>query len=262
MSLLNIIIIRVILGHHFAFGPSLLNVQDTQHTLEVQNQRGGGILFEAIMEGEYSVDSFLFIGATLLSFLLLKDLDKSQGWFHSKGLVRMALFYVNRYLRITVPYILVMAFYIGVTPLIVSGDMGSAHLAQVEADSCRDDMWKHLLYINTFLQTSCMGQTWYLSCDMIMFLFSPLFIYSFWRGQRGGWQKVFGLIWWAVALLASISFSVWYVQVRTPLYSTRLPSPFMDQSRLLWRQTKGTLPLHIKSFYNVTEVGLLCLIWK
>ena len=68
----------MILGHHFAFGPSLLNVKDNQHTLEVQNQHGGGILFEAIMAGEYSVDSFLFIGATLLSFLLLKDLDKSQ----------------------------------------------------------------------------------------------------------------------------------------------------------------------------------------
>ena len=130
-SLLKLTIIRVILGHHFAFGPSLLNVLDTQHILEVQNQHGAGILFEAIMEGEYSVDSFLFIGATLLSFLLLKDLDKSQGWFHTKGLVRMVLFYVNRYLRITIPYILVMAFYIGLTPLLVSGNMDTAHLAQV-----------------------------------------------------------------------------------------------------------------------------------
>ena len=213
--MLNIPIVRVILGHHFAFGPSLLNVKDNQRTLEIQNQRGGGILFEAVMQGEYSVDTFLFIGATLLSFLLLKDLDKSQGWFHSKGLVRMALFYLNRYLRITIPYILVMTCYIGVTPLIVSGNMDSAHLAQVEADSCRDDMWKHLLYINTFLPTSCMGQTWYLSCDMILFIFSPLFIYSFWRGKFGLCQKVSGLVWWAVALLASISFSVWYVQVFT-----------------------------------------------
>ena len=204
---------RVILGHHFAFGPPLLNVMDTQYTLEVMNQRGGGFLFEAVMEGEYSVDSFLFIGATLLSFLLLKDLDKSQGWFHSKGLVRMGLFYLNRYLRITIPYILVMAVYIGITPLIVSGNMDTAHLAQVEAASCRDDMWKHLLYINTFLQTSCMGQTWYLSCDMIMFIFSPLFIYSFWRGKFGTWQKVAGLVWWFLALLGSISFSVWYIKV-------------------------------------------------
>ena len=42
----------------------------------------------------------------------------------------MALFYVNRYLRITIPYILVMTFYIGVTPLIVSGNMDTSNLAQ------------------------------------------------------------------------------------------------------------------------------------
>ena len=96
-----------------------------------------------------------------------------------------------------------------------SANESGEHLAQMEAASCRDDMWKHLLYINTFLPTQCMGQTWYLSCDMILFIFSPLFIYSFWRGKFGIWQKVAGLAWWAVGLLASISFSVWYVQVCT-----------------------------------------------
>ena len=207
--LLNIPIVRVILGHHFAFGPSLLNVKDNQHTLEVQNQRGGGLLFEAVMQGEYSVDTFLFIGATLLSFLLLKDLDKSQGWFHSKGLVRMALFYLNRYLRITIPYILVMTFYIGVTPLIVSGNMDTAHLAQVEAASCRDDMWKHLLYINTFLPTSCMGQTWYLSCDMMLFIVSPLLIYPLWLGKYGRGWKVAAILWWSFLLTASCLFAYW-----------------------------------------------------
>ena len=34
------------------------------------------------MQGEFSVDSFFFIGATLLSYLLLKDLDKTNGWFN------------------------------------------------------------------------------------------------------------------------------------------------------------------------------------
>ena len=93
-------------------------------------------------------------------------------------------------------------------------------------------MWKHLLYINTFLPTSCLGQTWYLSCDMILFIFSPLFIYSFWRGKFGVCQKVAGLLWWAVALLASISFSVWYVQVCehwTPLCKTR-------QNKITWKE--------------------------
>ena len=84
------------------------------------------------------MDSFLFIGATLLSFLLLKDLDKSNGWFSSgAGIVRMILFYVNRYLRITIPYALAMAVYIGVFPLVLRDNMDAGHLAWSEAENCK-----------------------------------------------------------------------------------------------------------------------------
>ena len=127
----------------------------------------------------------------------------------------MVLFYMNRYLRITIPYLLTLLFYIGITPLIVTtstSTIDAAHMAWEEADSCKVDIWKHLLYINIFLPTACMGQTWYLSCEMIMFFFSPLFIYSFWRGKFGTWQKVMGLMWWGLTLAASLSFSLWYVQ--------------------------------------------------
>jgi hypothetical protein len=34
-----------------------------------------------------------------------------------------------------------------------------------------------------------MGETWYLACDMQMFILSPLFIYPLWR-----WRKI-GLSW-------------------------------------------------------------------
>ena len=95
----------------------------------------GGILFEAVAQGEYSVDTFLFIGATLLSYLLLKDLDKTNGWFSSgAGLVRMVLFYINRYLRITIPYALAMAVFIGVIPLVLRDNMAAGHLAYFEAE--------------------------------------------------------------------------------------------------------------------------------
>ena len=139
----------VILGHHFAFGPGLLHLQNNQQVMDIQSNHGGGILFEAVAEGEYSVDSFLFIGATLLSYLLLKDLDKSNGWFSSAaGIVRMILFYVNRYLRITIPYALVMAVFIGVIPLILKDNMHAGHLAYSEAEDCKRYMGYHMAYIN------------------------------------------------------------------------------------------------------------------
>ena len=127
----------MILGHHFLFGQSTLHARNKAYISNVQGQHGGGLLFEAVMQGEYSVDSFLFIGATLLSYLLLKDLDKTNGWFSSPaGLVRMVLFYINRYLRITIPYVLAIAVYIGVFPLVLHDYMDAGHLAYYEAKEC------------------------------------------------------------------------------------------------------------------------------
>ena len=75
----------------------------------------------------------MFIGATLVSYLLLKDLDKSNGWFHVKGGVRMFLFYLNRYLRLSIPYALAIGVYVGVIPLLLAGGpIASSNLAFVE----------------------------------------------------------------------------------------------------------------------------------
>ena len=82
------------------------------------------------------MDSFLFIGATLVSYLLLKDLDKSNGWFHGKGGVRMFLFYLNRSLRLSIPFALAIGVYVGVIPLLLAGGpIASSNLAWVEVNT-------------------------------------------------------------------------------------------------------------------------------
>jgi peptidoglycan/LPS O-acetylase OafA/YrhL len=53
-----------------------------------------------------------------------------------------------------------------------------------------------------------MGETWYLACDMQMFILSPLFIYPLWR-----WRKI-GLSWAIFNILGLIAgtiaiFIVW-----------------------------------------------------
>ena len=68
----EVLIARVILGHHFTFADSALHVQNVDYVAQVRSKHVGGLLFEAVAQGEYSVDTFLFIGATLLSYLLLK----------------------------------------------------------------------------------------------------------------------------------------------------------------------------------------------
>ena len=194
---------------------SVLHVKNVEYVNQVKYTHAGGLLFEAVMQGEYSVDTFLFIGATLLSFLLLKDLDKSNGWFSSgAGFVRMILFYVNRYLRITIPYALAVSVTIGVMPLVFSDYMDAGRLAYTEAENCKKSMGYHMAYINIWpdygFNEPCMGQTWYLSCDMLLFIVSPLLIYPLWKGKSATLWKVFSILWWTFIFLSSCTFAYWY----------------------------------------------------
>ena len=52
-----------------------------------------------------------------------------------------------------------------------------------QADSCKKYWYRHLTYSNIFGLNfdACIGQTWYLSCEMILFALSPLVIYPLWR---------------------------------------------------------------------------------
>merc|ERR1719225_2019385 len=102
----------VILAHNFGFGSYWLHVRNKEYVTMLSSHQGP-LALEGILAGEFSVDTFLFIGATLLSYLLLKDLDKTNGWFNASGPLRIALFYLNRYLRLTIPYGLAILVFAG-----------------------------------------------------------------------------------------------------------------------------------------------------
>ena len=201
----------VILCHHFVFGAYLLTYRNKAYINKILSNEVGGQALEAIKEGEFSVDSFLFIGATLLSFLLLKDLDKSNGWFHRKGFARMILFYLNRYLRISVPYALAILVYIGLLPVMLTNPMRVHSMTIAEAGCCKEYWWRKLTYSSIFgVDDCCIQQTWYLSLDMILFCLSPLIVYPLWRTKFGFFNKLVGISWWCVAMLTSISATGWY----------------------------------------------------
>ena len=169
---------------------------------------------------DYSVDTFIFIGAVLLSYLLLKDLDKSNGWFHPKGVVRMIFFYLNRYLRLSIPYGLVIMIFAGIVPLIVTEPMSARTSAYNEGEECRKFWWRHLLYINTWKfvpenesrarTDGCLGQTWYLAFDMEWFLVAPLVVYPLWRSKFGRFKTHVGIMWWTALFAGFFSVMVMF----------------------------------------------------
>ena len=198
----------VILCHNFMNGNSVLHARNKEYTISISSSsEDNSLAFEPIKNGQFSVDTFLFIGATLLSYLLLKDLDKSNGWFHSKGLIRMFLFYVNRYLRITIPLALAIAVLVGVMPLTMTDSMGASVATNYEAYWCKNNWYRNLLYYNIWpryngeMDMGCMGHTWYLAFDMEWFLISPLVAYPLWLTKFGKGHKFLGILWWSVIFL-------------------------------------------------------------
>jgi len=142
----------------------------------------------AIWNADSSVDTFFLIGAILLSYLTLKQLDKKK-----KGFQTWTMFYVHRYLRLSGVYAMIIFLHATLLkPLLNYGPQG--HLLDYESDACREDWWINLLYLanfnirskEEFYGPSCMGVTWYLMVDMQLFIFTPLIIYPLWRWPKAG----------------------------------------------------------------------------
>ena len=72
--------------------------------------------------------------------------------------------------------------------------------------------WRHLTYSQIFgaWDDACIGQTWYLSFDMIWFCLSPLIVYPLWQTKHGLMHKILGIGWWCFLMVLSISASTWY----------------------------------------------------
>ena len=142
----------------------------------------------AIWDADNSVDTFFLIGAILLSYLTLKELDKKKG-----GLQMWAMFYIHRYLRLSGLYAMVIFLHATLLKhLLAYGPQGYAldHWFQ----GCSDDWWISLLYLNNFnirgvdefYGPGCLGHSWYLSVDMQLFIFSPIIIYLLWKYPKFG----------------------------------------------------------------------------
>jgi len=78
----------------------------------------------------------------------------------------------------------------------------------LQVQVCKDNWWRNLLYINNFIDgpgyldtdAMCLGQTWYLSTEMQMFLFTPLLLLPmYWVEQ---WK---GIVW---SLLPGVTFVI------------------------------------------------------
>ena len=118
----------------------------------------GNILFYVLYSPiAVSVDSFFFIGSTLLSYLNMLQLEKYRGgnskfWFK---------FYVHRYIRQTGVYATCIGLTASLLKFLATGP--SSFIVTNQVNYCKEGWWRSLLYISNFdkMPEVCFTHAWY-----------------------------------------------------------------------------------------------------
>ena len=188
----------VIIGHTYflilSTPPYLANNAVIVNFLESYGMR-------TIFNATPSVDSFFLIGAVLLSYLTLQQLEKQNG-----GSVKFwVMFYVHRYIRLTGVYAVAIAIHATILRHLTTNQ---SQIFEGVRYTCKDDWWTNILYINNFKEflntNDCMGHTWYMANDMQMFLVSPFFIYAMYK------VPLIGVTFTSLVVIASTSYRAWW----------------------------------------------------
>ncbi|GLV32860.1 uncharacterized protein CBL_00433 [Carabus blaptoides fortunei] len=168
-------IIWVVLGHrylHTMYVP-IVNGLDVFNWLQT-------IPSTIVIGGTVSVDSFFTVSGLLVSYLFFKTISED-------GSVNIILFYMHRYLRVTPVLGAVALIYATLTELIGSGPIWNSTVHSLK-DPCVEYWWSCLLHIQNYINPSkvCVLQTWYLTCDMQYYFFSPLVLFPMWKWPHFG----------------------------------------------------------------------------
>ncbi|GBM99423.1 Nose resistant to fluoxetine protein 6 [Araneus ventricosus] len=165
----------VIVCHSYAFG--FLVVRNLTETIDYVDHWQ----FQVILNGFYSVDSFFLLSGFLVAYIFFQQVHKNDGkmpWIY---------FYIHRYIRLTPVYMVVVAFWTTIYPILTSGPLS---LDDNIDHNCEVSWWWNLLYINNFQSSldQCMGWSWYLANDMQFYIISPLLLVTLWRWPKVGYS--------------------------------------------------------------------------
>ncbi|KAK5638079.1 hypothetical protein RI129_012374 [Pyrocoelia pectoralis] len=118
-----------------------------------------------IWKTNYCVEIFFVISGVLVSYNFMK---KSAQKFD------IIYYYVERYLRLTPPFAIIIFFMVGLYKFFGSGPLWT----EMEENSmeCRTYWWASLLYIQIYGFDKCISYTWYLSVDYQFFILSPFLL--------------------------------------------------------------------------------------
>jgi peptidoglycan/LPS O-acetylase OafA/YrhL len=194
--------IWIIWGHTFNyFGDQsyFLLLQNALDLLDFPKERISG---QIVINTLYAVDTFFLLSAMLVTLTITRMLQKTgmPKWYF------WPMMYLERYLRLILPYIMIFLLYIYVVPYIGEGPLWTAKDFPMKNADCRDYWWAYFLLINNFIPSGrgseCLGYYWYVSNDFQLFVISPFLILPLYYYPIIGSFILLGLLAGSSALLA------------------------------------------------------------
>lgn len=131
-----------------------------------------------IMNAFLSVDTFFYLSAFLVAYMMFLDPKSAQKFSYAK-------YVLFRYLRLTPAAMMLMFTWWILYPVVGAGNQyGGSPMwyrkPDHNSDACPKYWWTHLLYISNLypgvIRDECDAPYWYLSADFQLYLIAPLFI--------------------------------------------------------------------------------------
>ncbi|CEF70535.1 Acyltransferase 3 domain-containing protein [Strongyloides ratti] len=161
----------VIMGHSTSVLVAVTN--NPLDILDIVGDYGTQYLVNAF----YSVDTFIFIGGLLMSFIWFKNFKKNKR--RTNSFMAWVMIYIHRFLRISPAYYMTIALYTFIFTNTWIRNFPRYYAASFgENDPCVKNWWINMLYLQNFINVDnqCYIPTWYLATDFQIFLFTPLII--------------------------------------------------------------------------------------
>ncbi|XP_044254781.1 nose resistant to fluoxetine protein 6-like [Tribolium madens] len=153
-----------------------------------------------VASGTYAVDTFLTIAGVLMSYGFIKaKVNKIR--------FNLFLYYLHRYLRLTLPLAVIELIQMNLFKYLASGPIMPV-VSELFQKRCEDHWWLGLLYVQNYFSVSemCIPQAWYLSVDMQLYVISPIILYTLWKYPKTCITLLCGI---SVAIAVATFYVAW-----------------------------------------------------
>ncbi|EDW43346.1 GM23555 [Drosophila sechellia] len=196
------------------------------------------------LEGNFSVDSFFFIGGFLVSLNALGTMEKN------KGRMNVPRMYIRRFIRIFPILAMSILVYTQLTGVLGDGPLFKGGYSKKA--SCAKTWYMTLLFVVNFANDMCLDHTWYLAVEMQLFLISPILLFALYKWGKKAAAAIAVLI----VLLSGCLFATMMVNhYSIERYSRGSVAHFALYPKLESGKPWLMTTLEVSSYYTLTRVG-------